>query len=96
MKTKVAGSKNCRIILDDRSEFFYVISPFEITNALGVILAVLDEYFITNKGGDVFKLYKTNEGNWFDFPGINASDNSTFLRQLKVALDNQTFSKNCK
>ncbi len=89
MKTEVAGIKNHRIILEDESEFFYAIRPFEITNALGVVVAVLDEYFITNKDGDLFKLYKTNEGNWFDSPGVNASDNSTFLKQLKVALDSQ-------
>ncbi len=91
MKTEIAGSKNHRIILEDRSELSYSIRPFEITNALGITIAVLDEYFITNKSGDVFKLYKTNEGNWFDFPGVNASYNSTFLRQLKIALDNQNF-----
>ena len=89
MKTEVAGIKNYRIILEERSELFYSIRPFEITNALGVVIAVLDEYFITNKNGDVFKLDKTNEGSWFDFPGVNSSDNYSFLRQLKVALENQ-------
>ncbi len=89
MKTEGVGIKNYQIILEDKREFFYSIKPFEITNALGVIITVLDEYFITNKDEDVFKLYKTNEGNWFDFPGVNSSDNYFFLRQLKVALDNQ-------
>ncbi len=78
MKTEVAGIRDYRIILEDEGEFYYAIRPFEITNALGVVVAVLDEYFITNKDGNVFKLYKTNEGNWFDFRGVNASDNSTF------------------
>ncbi len=89
MKTEIAGSKNYRIILEDRSELFYSIRPFEITNALGITIAVLDEHFITNRSGDVLKLYDTKEGNWFDFPGVNVSDNYSFLRQLKVALDNQ-------
>ncbi len=89
MKTEGAGVKNYRIILEDESEFYYAIRSFEITNALGVVVAMLDEYFITNKKGEVFKLYKTKEGNWFDFPGVNSSDNYSFLRQLKVALDNQ-------
>ncbi len=89
MKTEVAGIKNYQITLIDKSEFFYFVRPFEITNALGVIIAVLDEYFITNKDGDVFKLYKTNAGNWFDLPGVNSTDNYSVLRQLKVALDNQ-------
>ncbi len=89
MKTEGAAVKNYRIILEDKSEFYYVIRPFEITNALGVVVTVLDEYFITNKDGDIFKLYKTNEGNWFDFPGVNSGENYSFLRQLKVSLDNQ-------
>ncbi len=88
MKTEVAGIKNHRIILEDESEFYYAVRPFEITNALGVVVAVLNEYFITNKEGDIFKLYKTNQGNWFDFPRVNSGDNYSFLRQLKVALDN--------
>ena len=89
MKTEGADGKNCRLVLDDKSEFYYVIRPFEITNALGVVVTVLDEYFITNKDGDVFKLYKTNEGNWFDFPDVNSGKNYSFLRQLKVSLNNQ-------
>ncbi len=87
MKTEGVGIKNYQFILEDKREFFYFIRPFEITNALGVIIAILDEYFITNKDGDIFKLYKTNEGNWFDLPDVNASDNYSVLRQLKVALD---------
>ncbi len=89
MKTEDACIKNHRIILEDGSNFFYVILPFEIRNAIGVIEAVLDEYFIKNKSGVIFKLYTTNEGNWFDFPGVNSGDNYSFLRELKVALDNQ-------
>ncbi len=89
MKTEDIGIKNYQVILEDKSVVFYSIRPFEIKNALGVVVAVLDEYFITNKEGDIFKLYKTNEGNWFDLPSVIVSDNYTFLRQLKVALDNQ-------
>ena len=88
MKTEVAGIKNYRIMLEDKRDFFYSIRPFEITNAFGVIIAVLDEYSITNKDRDICKLYKTIQGNWFEFPGINSGDNYSFLRQLKVALDN--------
>ncbi|MEO8111592.1 MAG: hypothetical protein ABI594_16220 [Ginsengibacter sp.] len=62
MKTEAAGIKNYRVMLEDGSEFYYAIRPFEITNALGVVIAVRDEYFITNQEGNVFKLYKTNEG----------------------------------
>ncbi len=57
---------------------FLFIRTFEITNALGVIIAVLDEYFIINKDEDVFKLYKTKEGNWYDFHGFNSVDNYYF------------------
>ncbi|MEO8110255.1 MAG: hypothetical protein ABI594_09490 [Ginsengibacter sp.] len=44
---------------------------------------------ITNNNEEVFKLYKTKESNWFDFPGANSTDSYSFFRQLKVAMDNE-------
>jgi hypothetical protein len=33
-----------QIILEDGSHFYYTIKPFELTNALGNVIAVLQEY----------------------------------------------------
>ena len=59
-----------QITLEDNSQFYYTISPYELTNALGNIIAVLQEYnFIKNdenNGQFCCKLYRTKEGNWYD------------------------------
>lgn len=44
---------------------------FKIANSLGAADAVLDEYFITDSNGETYKLYKTNEGNWYDIAEAN-------------------------
>jgi hypothetical protein len=59
-----------QINLEDNSEFYYTINPYELTNALSSIIAILQEYnFIKkgdNKGQFSCKLYRTKEGNWYD------------------------------
>lgn len=82
-------------LLENFSTNFYycelktAVAGFKNYKCIGCGVASLDEYFIINKSRDFFKLYKTNAGNWFDFPRVNSSDNYFFLRQLKAALDNQ-------
>lgn len=77
------------IILGDNGSFSYTIKQVEITNILGAAVAVLDEYFITNSAGNSYKLYKTNEGNWYDVEAANPNDNNTILMALKLAMDNK-------
>ena len=59
-----------QIILEDNSQFYYTITPYELTNALGNIIAVLQEYTFTkkdnNNGQFSCKCYRTKEGNWYD------------------------------
>jgi hypothetical protein len=85
MDIKTEGIKE--IILADNSHFSYTIKQVEIANILGTAVAVLDEYFITNSSGETYKLYKTNEGNWYDVPEANSGVEKGVLLGLKFAID---------
>ena len=80
-----------QIILEDNSQFSYTITPYELTNALGNIIAVLQEYNFTkkddNNGQFSCKLYKTKEGNWYDIEEAKIGAEKTVLRMLKSAID---------
>lgn len=87
-----------QITLEDNSQFHYTITPYELTNALGNIIAVLQEYNFTKKddNGGKFscKLYKTKEGNWYDIEEVKTTENNAILRALKLAIDNQNIASN--
>ena len=80
-----------QIILEDNSEFYYTIKPFDLTNALGNIIAVLAEYNFTKKDDNTgqfsYKLFKTKEGNWYDFEDVKIIAEKGVLRMLKSAVD---------
>jgi hypothetical protein len=79
-----------QITLEDNSQFYYTIKPYELTNALGNIIAVLQEYNFTKKDDNVnqffCKLYRTKEGNWYDMEETNPTGNNSILRALKLAI----------
>ncbi len=76
------------IILEDGIVFIYTVQPYEMKNMLGQIVAVLDEYAFTKKGtSETYKLYRTNEGNWYDANGQNSGVESSILLALKNAVD---------
>ena len=80
-----------QIILEDNSQFYYTITPYELTNALGNIIAVLQEYNFTKKEGNggqfSCKLYRTKEGNWYDMEQAKIVAEKTIVRMLKSAID---------
>jgi hypothetical protein len=76
------------LFLGDNSQFSYTIRQVEITNALGTAVAALDEYFITDSAGEIYRLYKTKEGNWYELTEESDTDRNTIIRSLKIALDN--------
>jgi hypothetical protein len=80
-----------QIILEDNSLFYYTIIPYELTNALGNIIAVLQEYNFTKEGDNngefSCKLYKTKEGNCYDIKGVKIDTEKGILRMLKSAID---------
>lgn len=77
--------------MEDNSQFYYTIKPYELANALGNIIAVLQEYNFTkkddNNGQFSCKLYKTKEGNWYDVSNSILVENNAILRNLKLAID---------
>jgi len=80
-----------QITLEDSSQFYYTISPYELTNSLGNIIAVLQEYNFADPAGfnGQFsgKLYKTKEGNWYDIEDVNIFSDKGIVRMLKSAID---------
>jgi hypothetical protein len=77
------------ITLEDKSHFYYTTNPFELKNALGNTIAVLEEYHFTKKEEEhpfTCKLYKTKEGNWYDIDEVNVAEQK-ILRMLKSAID---------
>jgi len=80
-----------QVILEDNSQFYYTINPYELTNALGNIIALLQEYNFTKKDDNTgqfsCKLYKTKEGNWYDFEEAQIVAEKGVLRMLKSAVD---------
>ncbi len=80
-----------QITLEDNSQFYYTVKPYELTNALGNIAAVLQEYNFTKKGDNngqfSFNLYRTKEGNWYDIEDAKIVSEKDVLRMLKSAVE---------
>lgn len=78
------------IILEDGSHCFYTVEPYEMKNMLGAVVAVLDEYSFTKKGSSAkFKLYRTQDGNWYNKNDENNVVGGQFLQALKTAINNK-------
>ena len=96
MRDALKNLLNNQINLEDNSLFYYTIKPYELTNALGNIIAVLQEYNFTKKGdnsGQFYcKLYKTKEGNWYDFDDAKSVSEKDILRSLKSAIEAKYFN----
>lgn len=82
-----------QIIVTDDEEYFYSVSPFEMTNVLGSVVAILQEYTFKKTDGTPepypYKLYKTKEGNWYEINPSAPSLENNILRKLKNAIDIQ-------
>ena len=80
-----------QITLEDKSQFYYTIQPYELTNMLGNTIAILQEYSFTKKEGNnvqfCCKLYRTKEGSWYDLEETKIFSEKTLLRMLKSAID---------
>ena len=68
METELTDSKYKLVILEDNSQYSYTVKSVEIANALGAVIAVLDEYSMANLDGENYKLFRTKEGNWYNTP----------------------------
>jgi hypothetical protein len=82
-----------QIILEDNSQFYYMIKPFEMTNALGHIVAILQEYYFIKKEDTTepffCKLYRTKEGNWYEIEESKINTQKGIFRMLKSAFDTE-------
>ena len=80
-----------QVVLEDGSVFYYSISPYELTNALDQNVAILQEYNFAKKGDESgqnsCKLYKTEDGNWYDFEDAKSPAEMTISRLLKSAVE---------
>ena len=81
------------IILVDGTHFYYSKNPTNITNSLGAVVAVLQEYLVVNNPEKdptiICKLYKTKEENWYDKTDEKIAIDKQLLRQLKSAIDDK-------
>jgi hypothetical protein len=77
-----------QITLNDGSQFYYTIQPFEMKNIFGAAIAILDEYVFTKKGAtETHKLYRTKERNWYDIAVDIETENHSLFRALKSAIE---------
>lgn len=77
------------ITVKDGNKYFFTTSSCNVENPLGVIKATLVEYSLYNSDNSeipICKLYKTNDGNWYDLLSDN-SINALFSTSLKIAID---------
>lgn len=88
MRDALRNLNGKQISLEDGTCFFCTISPYEMRNALGAVIAELDEYSFTKKDSvETYKLYRTKERNWYDVISSESTDDYRVLRNLKMAID---------
>jgi hypothetical protein len=91
MSRELKTAKTNEVILEDNTQYFYTIKPFELKNTLGQKVATLQEFTFTKSAENTdqvsYKLYKTKEGNWYDVPDLKSSIDYAILRLLKAAMD---------
>lgn len=82
-----------QVMLEDGSQYFYRIQPFEMKNRLDTVVAVLDEYVFTKKdSSESYKLYRTKDGNWYDVNEEISTQAMKVLRELKLSFDKLSLS----
>ncbi len=89
MESEQIEVKTEKVILTGNREYFYTVKPVEIVNALGVNIVTCIEYSITNFSNENYKLHKTKEGNWYDFPEENKTADKAMIMSLKLAINSQ-------
>ncbi len=87
MERELKNEETKNIVLPDASHFSYTVKQVEITNNLGAVVALLDEYSILNYAGKTYKLYKTKEGTWYDRPNVNSGAANALLITSKMAIN---------
>ena len=76
-------------VVKDGNTYFYTITSYDAKNPLGVIKQTLKEYSFyktDNSENLIGKLYRTNDGNWYDLP-TEASITTALAICLKIAIE---------
>lgn len=68
-------------------QYTYTVQPFELTNALGTVVATLTEYKLTGSAGHTMSLYKTKDGNWYEIKQSDSPLKNALITALKSAID---------
>ncbi len=91
MTEQLTTSLSNQILLEDKCLFSYTVNPYELTNGLGKIVAILQEYIFTKEGeineSASYKLYKTKEGNRYEITEAISSTEYNILRSLKMTIE---------
>lgn len=89
METSIKDIEIHHISLNEQDILNYTIQPAEIKNALGAVAAVLNEYRFTLQDKELFKLFRTNEGNWYEFSDEISSEHLSLISALKSAIEKE-------
>jgi hypothetical protein len=93
--SKATSMNRTEITVKDGNKYFYTTSSYNAENPLGVVKATLKEYTLYKIGDTetlIGKLYKTEDGNWYDLPMSN-SINSLLATFAKMAIDESEKAK---
>ena len=78
-----------QITIAGNALFSYTTQLVDIKNALGVVAAELTEYSIFQNSQLLFKLYKTQEGNWFEYPDTIPPYYTAITGSIKSSIDRE-------
>lgn len=76
-------------VVKDGNKYFYTITSYDAKDPLGVIKQTLKEYNFykaDNAENLIGKLYRTNDGNWYDL-STGTSISRTLATFLKIAIE---------
>lgn len=76
-------------VIKDGKKYFYSIASYDAKNPLGVVKQTLKEYTFyqaENPEKLIGKLYRTDDGNWYDLP-TETPITTTFATFLKTAIE---------
>lgn len=94
LENQATLTNKTEVTVKDGHKYFYTTSSYNVENALGVIKATLKEYSLYEDSTEIAvgKLYKTDEGNWYDLP-TNNSINPLLATFIKMAIDESEKTK---
>ena len=87
MNEPLLNHDNSHLPVVNGQQYFNSVVRFELTNSMGFSRTVLNEYQITGRNGEIYKLYKTTERNWYDIASANPLTAGPLLRLLKLEID---------